>query len=98
MHESQPLLHYPLIRLAGTEIKLGALVVGVVIVLAALFVSALFGRAVRRMLAKRGLGPGTQLAASKVTRYVLVVGKRSRKTKQDSNAHAINRKTRGLPR
>jgi potassium efflux system protein len=73
MHETESLLHRPLIRLAGSEITLGALFVGVVIVVATLFVSALAGRAIRRTLARRGLGQGSQLAAAKVTRYVLVV-------------------------
>ena len=51
----------------------GALMLGAVVVVATLLLSALAGRALRRVLARRGLSPGAQFAAAKIVRYLLVV-------------------------
>jgi small-conductance mechanosensitive channel len=73
MPESDSILHRPLVHLAGSEITLGALLVGMLIVAGTMLVSTLVGRATRRLLHRRGLSVGAQLAAAKVVRYVLVV-------------------------
>lgn len=73
MQETVSLLHRPLIRLAGGVITPGALMAGSAVVIATLLLSALAGRALRRVLARRGLSAGAQFAAAKIVRYVLVV-------------------------
>ena len=74
MQETSSFLHRPLIRLVGGVITPGALMMGAAVVMATLLsVSALAGRALRRVLARRGLSAGAQFAAAKIVRYLLVV-------------------------
>ena len=73
MHETETFLRRPLIRLAGGIITPGALLVGIVVVAATVFLSALAGRGLRRILQRRGLSAGAQFAAAKIARYVVML-------------------------
>ncbi len=71
MQETESFLHRPLIHLAGGVITPGALLVGLLVVLGFVVMSAVVGRALRRLLARRGLSPGAQFASVRIVRYLL---------------------------
>lgn len=73
MSEAESFLRRPLIKMAGGMITPGALLVGMVIVTASLLVSALLSRGLRRLLERRGVSAGAQFAASRLTRYLVVL-------------------------
>jgi small-conductance mechanosensitive channel len=73
MNDAESFLRRPLIKLAGGVITPGALLVGIVVVVASLLVSALLGRGLRRLMARRGFSPGAQFAAVRITRYLVVL-------------------------
>ena len=71
MQETESFLHKPLVRLAAGVITPGALLLGGLVVIGTLVLSALLGRALRRVLARRGLSPGAQFASVRIVRYLL---------------------------
>lgn len=73
MDETESFLRRPLIRLAGGVITPGALLVGLLIVMATVVLSAIVGRGLRRILNRRGLSPGALFATVKIVRYVLTL-------------------------
>jgi potassium efflux system protein len=73
MHETQTFLRRPLIRLAGGIITPGAVLVGLLVIAVTLVISSLLGRALSRILQRRGLSAGAQFAAAKIARYVLTL-------------------------
>ena len=73
MDETESFLRRPLIRLAGGVITPGALLVGLLIVMATVVLSAVVGRGLRRILHRRGLSPGALFATVKIARYVLTL-------------------------
>ena len=66
------LLDHPLLHLSGGAISLGSILVGLVVLAAALLVATVVSKATRSLLARRGLALGTQFAAAKMIRYALV--------------------------
>jgi small-conductance mechanosensitive channel len=73
MDRLKTIAHEPLVHLAGGPITIGALVLGLVIVIVAYVSAGVASRAVARVLARHGLADGSRFALAKITRYMIVL-------------------------
>jgi small-conductance mechanosensitive channel len=66
------LLDHPLLHLSGGVLSLGSIFVGLMVLSGAILVATIVSHGTRSLLARRGLAVGTQFAAAKMLRYVVL--------------------------
>jgi small-conductance mechanosensitive channel len=66
------ILDHPLLHLSGGVLSLGSILVGLLVLVASILVATIVSHGMKSLLARRGLALGTQFAAAKMLRYVLL--------------------------
>ncbi len=66
------ILDHPLLHLFGGVLSLGSILVGLLVLAASILVATIVSHGTKSLLARRGLALGTQFAAAKMLRYVLL--------------------------
>jgi potassium efflux system protein len=66
------ILDHPLLHLSGGVLSLGSILVGLLVLAASILVATIVSHGTKGLLARRGLAIGTQFAAAKMLRYVLL--------------------------